>query len=152
MHILDAAASEHLRTVSYCSGNSSLSQYQMQRLVIWQPLKSTRDLLNKSQINICDLSFQIFLMFIPQILLYSPDQVVGVAKCLCYWILLLFIFQLDISPTAGDFLRDPMVTNEDKYWSQYWKMLQFEQLFRHPPPLFSIPGRYYPSENPIKGY
>ena len=25
---------------------------------------------------------------------------------------------LDISPTTGDFLPDPMVTNEDKYWTQ----------------------------------
>ena len=34
--------------------------------------------------------------------------------------------RLDISPTTGDFLRDPMVTNEDKYWTQMAGMLQFE--------------------------
>lgn len=40
--------------------------------------------------------------------------------------------RLDISPTTGDFLSDPMVTNEDKYWTQMGEMLQFEGNLTHP--------------------
>ena len=48
-------------------------------------------------------------------------------NCLCYISFCCYLFSsLDISPTTGDFLRDPLVTNEDKYWTQMAGMLQFE--------------------------
>ena len=116
----------------------------MQGFRFWQPLRNT----------------WIFQANVRAIVKYSnPFRHLGHVqgrKIACVIGFCCYLFsRLDISPTAGDFLLDPMVTNEDKYWTQMAEMLQFKHNLTHPHPLFWIPWlpgrRYLPGRSRIGG-